>query len=81
MMFRVTVAPDGRLTLPLPLRKRLGLAQGGAVLVEQTADGLVLRNADRAVSRAQTLARRHTEGMPDAGSNAFIARRRVESGA
>jgi AbrB family looped-hinge helix DNA binding protein len=80
MTVQVNITPNGRMSLPADVRKRLGLAKGGTVFVEETDDGLVLRTAAQAVARAQALARRFTDGMPDASTDAFIANRRAGSG-
>ena len=80
MTVQVNITPNGRMSLPAEVRKRLGLSKGGTVFVEETDDGLVLRTAAQAVARAQALARRFTEGKPDASADAFIANRRAESG-
>jgi AbrB family looped-hinge helix DNA binding protein len=68
------------MSLPADIRKRLGLAQGGAVYVDETDDGIVLRTAAQAVARAQALAKQFTGGNPEASVDAFLARRRDESG-
>ena len=80
MTVQVNITPNGRMSLPADVRKRLGLAKGGTVFVEETSDGLVLRTAGQAVARAQALARRYTDNKPGAGVDAFIANRRAESG-
>jgi len=80
MTVQVTIAPNGRMSLPADIRKRLGLSGGGAVLVEETSDGVVLRTVAQAVARAQSMARQYTEGNPEASVDAFLAKRRAESG-
>ncbi len=80
MTLQVTVTASGRMSLPADIRKRLGLAQGGAVYVDETDDGIVLRTAAQAVARAQALAKLFTGGNPEASVDAFLARRRDESG-
>jgi len=80
MTVQVTIAPNGRMSLPADIRKRLGLSGGGAVLVEETSDGVVLRTVAQAVARAQAMARQYTEGNPEASVEAFLAKRRAESG-
>ena len=40
MTLQVTVTASGRMSLPADIRKRLGLAQGGAVYVDETDDAL-----------------------------------------
>lgn len=80
MTLQVNITANGRMSLPADVRKRLGLTGGGAVFLEETTDGVVLRTAAQAVARAQALAMQYTEGKPDAGVEGFLARRREESG-
>jgi AbrB family looped-hinge helix DNA binding protein len=80
MAFHVNITPNGRLSLPAELRKRLGLTDGGALLIEETDGGLVMRTIPQSVAHAQALARRYTADNPNAGVDAFLANRRVESG-
>lgn len=80
MTVQVNITPNGRMSLPADIRKRLGLTDGGAVYLDETADGVVLRTAAQAVARAQALAKQFTGGNPDASVDSFLARRRDESG-
>jgi AbrB family looped-hinge helix DNA binding protein len=80
MTIQVNITPNGRMSLPADIRKRLGLTEGGAVYLDETADGVVLRTAAQAVARAQALAKQFTAGNADASVDAFLARRREESG-
>lgn len=80
MTFHVNITPNGRLSLPAELRKRLGLAGGGALLIEETDEGLILRTVAQSVAHARTLARKYTADKPEASVDAFLASRRVETG-
>ena len=80
MTYRLNVAPNGRIVLPADVRRRMGLTEGGALLAEETPDGLILRTVQQSVARAQALARRYTANKPDASVEAFLANRRLESG-
>lgn len=80
MSVQVNITPNGRMSLPADIRKRLGLAEGGQVFIEETDDGVVLRTAAQAVARAQAMAKRFTAGKPEASVDAFLANRRLESG-
>ena len=80
MTFHVNITPNGRLSLPAELRKRLGLAGGGALLIEETDEGLILRTVAQSVAHARTLARKYTANKPEASVDAFLANRRVETG-
>jgi AbrB family looped-hinge helix DNA binding protein len=79
MTLRVNITPNGRMSLPIGIRKRLGLEGGGAVLVEETPEGVILRTVDQAVVKAQAIAKRYAE-HPDASVDTFLAARRAESG-
>ena len=78
MKFQVIVMPNGRMSLPAAMRRRLGLEGGGSVLVEETADGVMLRTVGQAVARAPAVARQYRD-HPDAWGDAFLVRRRAGS--
>ena len=80
MAYHINVASNGRMVLPADVRKRLGLAEGGELILEETPNGLVLRTLAQAVAEAQELVLRYTAGNPDATVDAFLASRRAESG-
>ena len=50
------------------------------LFLDETAEGLVLRTPAQAVARARAMARRMTGGNPEASVDAFLAKRREESG-
>ena len=79
MTHQVNITANGRMSLPAGIRKRLGLEAGGAVLVEETPDGVVLRTVDQAVAKAQSIARRYGQ-HPEASVDAFLTARRDDSG-
>lgn len=79
MTVQVTLTPNGRMSLPASVRKRLGLESGGAILLEETPDGVILRTVDQAVARAQAIARKYA-GRPDASVDAFLDERLENSG-
>ena len=80
MNARVSISANGRMSLPADIRKRLGLTEGGPLLVEETPDGLILRTLEQAIAQAQELARQYTGDNPDASVDAFLARRRADWG-
>ncbi|MGT2516854.1 AbrB/MazE/SpoVT family DNA-binding domain-containing protein (plasmid) [Sphingomonas panni] len=79
MTLQVNITANGRMSLPSDIRKRLGLVGGGAVLIEETDDGVILRTMDQAVAKAQAIAKRYA-AHPDASVDAFLATRRRNSG-
>ncbi len=80
MTVQVSITASGRMSLPADIRKRLGIAGGGALLVEETADGVILRTVAQSIAHAQAIARKYTAQVPDSGVDGFIARRRHDSG-
>jgi AbrB family looped-hinge helix DNA binding protein len=76
---QVNITPQGRMSLPADLRKRLGLVEGGAVFLEETEDGIVLRTAAQAVTHAQTIAKRFANDGKDVSVRGFLAHRRADS--
>lgn len=80
MTVQVTITPNGRMSLPADIRKRLGLAGGGALLVEETPEGVMLRTVAQSIAHAQALAKHYTGDKADASVDAFLKRRREDSG-
>lgn len=80
MTYHLHVASNGRLVLPAEVRKRLGLLDGGELLMEETWNGLVLRTVAQAVAEAQAIADRYLADRPDVSVEDFLANRRADSG-
>jgi len=79
MTLQVNITANGRMSLPVGIRKRLGLEKGGAVLIEETLDGVVLRTVGQAVAKAQAIAKRYAH-EPGTSVDDFLSMRREESG-
>ncbi|WP_294188976.1 AbrB/MazE/SpoVT family DNA-binding domain-containing protein [uncultured Sphingomonas sp.] len=79
MSIQVNITPNGRMSLPADIRKRLGLTAGGAVYLEETDEGVVLRTAAQIVAQAQALARQYRDAT-GASVDDFLAARVAESG-
>lgn len=80
MTYQIRMTASGRLRLPAELRKRLGLANGGDLLVEEVEHGLVLRTIAHSVARARELSHRYTSNIPGFSVDDFLAKRKVDSG-
>lgn len=80
MTIHIPVAANGRISLPANIRKRLGVARGGALLLQETSDGVVLRTVAQSVKHAQKLSRRYIGKHDGATVDAFLAQRREDSG-
>ena len=80
MTVHVTIMPNGRMSLPADVRRRLGLSGGGEVVLEETEDGVILRTLEQTVARSQATVRRYTDGNADSSVDAFLAQRRADWG-
>lgn len=79
MTIQVNITPNGRMSLPADIRKRLGLSGGGAVYVEETAEGVVLRTVPQIVAQARAIARQYHD-TPGGTVDDFLRDRSAESG-
>jgi AbrB family looped-hinge helix DNA binding protein len=52
-IFRAKVNDEGRLVIPAPCRKQLGLQPGQEVLLQVTRDGILLTTFDQALKHFQ----------------------------
>lgn len=53
----LTMAPNGRIVIPAPVRAALGLAEGGKVVARLIDGAIVLEPIDTAIRRAQAMVR------------------------
>ena len=75
----ITVAANGRVSLPVEVRRRLGVERGGDLLLddEGEAGAVTLRTAEATVRRVQRLARELLgDNLPTVDE--FLAERREE---
>jgi bifunctional DNA-binding transcriptional regulator/antitoxin component of YhaV-PrlF toxin-antitoxin module len=80
MATKLSISPEGRLSLPVHIRERLGVAGGGTLIVEEVANGVLLRSVAQAIAQAQAINQRHAAGNPNASVDAFLANRATECG-
>lgn len=73
------ISKSGRLSLPAPFRKALGLEQGGRVVVELDDDEIRIITQQQAIKRAQALYKRALKGAPGTSVDEFIAERHREA--
>ncbi|WP_249208426.1 AbrB/MazE/SpoVT family DNA-binding domain-containing protein [Gluconobacter albidus] len=77
-MIRVNVMPNGRLVLPVGLRKSLGVEKGGQVMAEIVDGEVRLITPDASLDRARALFRKYVPaGMSI--TDEVIAERRAEN--
>ena len=76
--FKVAIASNGRLVLPIELRRRLGVEAGGQLFFEDRGGTVVLETLDDRIARAQATVRQY---IVPTGTEVddFIAERRAEA--
>lgn len=79
MGIEINVAANGRMVLPADVRKRLGLENGGQLVLNESEFGLELTNFRQRAKRAQALYKKHSEGKRTISVDEFIAMRRKEA--
>ncbi len=74
----ISVADNGRIVLPLALRRRLDVVRGGTLVIREEDGRLLLESADAAITRAQDIVRRFA---PDAAGvvDELSAERRADA--
>ena len=76
---RAHVSDSGRLSLPAPFRKAIGLDHGGTVIIELVGREIRIRTLDEVIAEVQALTRRLLGDKPEASVDAFIAERHREA--
>jgi AbrB family looped-hinge helix DNA binding protein len=76
MSYSVNISSNGRISLPIAIRKKLGVADGGALLLEETPTGIVLRTVEQSLANAREIAKNAT----GASAQDFLTQRRKDSG-
>ena len=76
---RVEVAANGRLDLPIAVRRELGLENGGVLSLQVDEDGMVLRTRRQMARRAQMLARELLGNYEGSLVDELITERRAEA--
>jgi len=76
--YRVQIAANGRMVLPVGLRQQLHVEGGGLLIIREDEGRLVLESVDDAVRRAQALVRQYApaaQGVTDE----LLAERRIDA--
>ncbi len=72
---RGRISVSGRLSLPVEMRRAVGLERGGDIVIELEGRVIRIRAVDEIVAEAQALTRRLLEGKRDISVDAFLAAR------
>ena len=74
----VSVAENGRVVLPVGLRRRLNVLRGGTIVIREEDGRLLLESVDDAIGRAQALIRKFAPDVTGVVDE-FLSERRVEA--
>lgn len=74
----VSVAENGRVVLPLVLRRRLNVVRGGTVVIREEEGRVLLESVDDAIARAQALVRQFAPGATGVVDE-LLSERRAEA--
>ncbi len=75
---RVQIAPNGRMVLPVSLRRQLHVEAGGLVIIRNEREQVILESVDDAVRRSQAIVRRYAPAAQNV-TDEFLAERRAEA--
>ena len=75
---RISVLPNGRLVLPVHMRRQLGIERGGQIVAEIEGDVVRLTTADRSLDEARALFASYVT-TPVSIADEVIAERRAEA--
>ena len=76
--YRVQVASNGRMVLPVSLRQQLHIEGGGLLIIRNDEGRLVLETVDDAVRRAQALVRQYAPHAVNVTDD-LLAERRTDA--
>lgn len=79
MGIEIKVAANGRMVLPADVRKRLGLENGGQLVLKESEFGIELTNFRQRIRKAQELYRKYSEGKPTTSVDEFLAQKRADA--
>jgi|GWRWMinimDraft_6_1066014.scaffolds.fasta_scaffold147212_1 AbrB family looped-hinge helix DNA binding protein len=79
MGIEIKVAANGRMVLPADVRKRLGLENGGKLMLNEGEFGLELTNFRQRLKRTQALYKKLSEGKKTTSVDEFLAEKRANA--
>ncbi len=79
MGIEITVSPSGRLSIPADVRKRLGLENGGKLILNLDEFGMRLSTAQQRVRQAQALYREFSKGKAGYTVDEFLEQKRADA--
>ena len=78
MGVEIKIAANGRMVIPLDVRRSLGIENGGSMWLEESETALTLRTKRQKLRNARLLAQEMLKERPSMSVDDFIALRRAE---
>jgi bifunctional DNA-binding transcriptional regulator/antitoxin component of YhaV-PrlF toxin-antitoxin module len=78
MGIEINVAANGRMVLPVEVRKRMGLENGGRLFLNESEFGLELSSVQQRVGRAQAFYEEISRGKPSFTVDDFLEQKRAD---
>ncbi|WP_228244132.1 AbrB/MazE/SpoVT family DNA-binding domain-containing protein [Porphyrobacter sp. GA68] len=79
MGIAVKVMENGRMVLPIAIRRQLGLEKGGTLIIEGGDTEVTLRTLDQTLDKVRTAFAAYAD-LPGTSVDDFLANRRADSG-
>ena len=79
MAVQVKMVANGRIGIPVALRKRLGVDDGDTLVLQEIENGLVLRTVPQSVANARALLKQYESEGAETSVDEFLALRKLDS--
>ncbi len=79
MGIEINVAANGRMVLPADIRKRMGLENGGKLILNESEFGLQLLSVRQRVAKTQAFYEEASKGKPSFTVDDFLAQKRADA--
>ena len=79
MGIEIKVAANGRMVLPADVRRRLGLENGGKLILNEGEFAVELMTIQQRVAKAQALYQKYSRGNPQSTVDDLIAQKRLDA--
>ena len=80
MSYQVRMVANGRIGLPAALRKRLGVADGDMLVLDEIDHGLIIRTVPQSVANARAIMDKYKKNGLKTSVADFLAHRKEDSG-
>ena len=79
MGITVKVMENGRMVLPVAIRRQLGLEKGGTLILEESDHAVTLRTLEQTLDKVRATFAQYAD-LPGTSVDDFLANRRADSG-